>query len=167
MISYGVNFAATGTDEQTGIRLCGMLTGTRLLTNRGYLPIENISLGDQVQVLLRGEPSFEPVIWSGRRDIILSRHTPSAFPVRIRENAIANGVPSRDVYLAADHAIYREGKLFKIGDLVNGGSILIDKRRKSANYRAIMLKEHNVVLADRLPIETLLPIHADPFVGIK
>jgi hypothetical protein len=67
MISYGVNFAATGTDEQTGIRLCGMLTGTRLLTNRGYLPIESISLGDQVQVLLRGEPSFEPVIWSGRR----------------------------------------------------------------------------------------------------
>lgn len=163
-ISYGTDSAMTGTTERADIRLCGLATGTRLLTSRGLLPIETIGPGERVEVLLRGERRLAGVIWSGRRDVILSSRGRSAYPVRIRRNAIANGVPGRDVYLAADHAIFLDRKLFKAGDLVNGASILIDQGRKSVTYRAIMLEQHNVVLADQLPVETLLPVNADSFV---
>jgi hypothetical protein len=154
---------STTASPTVSTRLCGVAAGTRLLTPAGYRPVETLSPKDMVRILLRGEPRFEPIARIGRRDVILSRRRGSELPVRIRKHAIADEVPDRDVYLAPEHAIYLDGKLIRIGDLVNGGSIVRVKSWRSITYWGILLDQHNVVLADNLPIESLLPVNASPF----
>jgi hypothetical protein len=144
-------------------RLCGIVTGTRLLTPEGYRAVETLSPDDQVWVLLRGEPRFEPISWIGRRDVILSRLRRSELPIRIRKHALADQVPDRDVYLAPEHAIYLDGKLIEIDRLVNGGSIHHFKGWKSVTYWGVRLDRHNIILANKVPVESLLPVNANPF----
>ncbi|HEX4368633.1 MAG TPA: hypothetical protein VH023_17475, partial [Rhodopila sp.] len=45
----------------------------------------------------------------------------------------------------------------------NGGSIQRLKNWRSITYWGIVLDRHNVILADKLPLESLLPINASPF----
>ncbi len=80
---------------------------------------------------------------------------------------MADQVPDRDVYLAPEHAIYLNGKLFRIGDLVNEGSIRRLRDRRSITYWGILLDTHNIILADKLPVESLLPINAEPFAVVS
>lgn len=154
-------------DRVQALRLCGIVTGTRLLTPDGYRRVETLLPGDPVAVATEQRPKFQPVVWIGRRDVILSKRHRSELPVRIRRDAIADGVPARDVFMAQEHAIHIDGKLYRIGDLVNGGSILPEKKWKSVVYWGIRLERHAIVLADGMPLETLLPGQDAGFTAVR
>jgi hypothetical protein len=147
------------------MRLGGVVAGTRVLTPDGYRPIETLQPGDPVRALLRQAPMFVSVLWIGSRDVILSRTDRSNLPVRVRKDALADGVPRRDIWLAPDHAIYVSGQLVRCVDLVNGRSIMLDERPRSPTrrYWGVVLSRHNVLLADDMAIESLLPVSATAF----
>ena len=147
-------------------RLGGIAVGTRLLTPDGYRPIETLRPGSSLRAVLGQGPTFVPILWIGRRSVILPRSGWSHLPVRMRKHAIANEVPVRDVLLAPDHGIYLESKLYLSGDLVSGGSILLDRHSRSMQYWGVLLARHNILLADNLPIESLLPISAAAFTDV-
>lgn len=100
---------------------------------------------------------FEPVEWIRKRTVILSKANKLNLPVRVRPHAIADGRPSRNLYMAPGHAMLYEGKLYRIGDLVNGGSILPEPHWKSVTYWGIKLRRHNAIYAEGMLVETLLP----------
>jgi hypothetical protein len=158
----GNGFAPNATPP---MRLGGVIAGTRVLTPDGYRPIETLQPGDPVRALLGGGPMFVPIVWIGSRNVILSRVDRSNLPVRIRKDALADGVPSRDVFMAPDHAIYLRGRLFRCADLLNGRSIVLDDRRRSRTkqYWGVVLPRHNTLLADNMAIESLLPMSAAIF----
>ncbi|WP_202208907.1 Hint domain-containing protein, partial [Gluconobacter sp. Gdi] len=60
--------------------------------------------------------------------------------VRIREGALAEGVPSRDLLLTQEHCMVFEGKLVPARMLVNGASILIDRTINSYTYYHVELE---------------------------
>jgi hypothetical protein len=129
--------------------------GTRVLTDRGELPIEALGVGDRV-VTRTG--AVEPIVWVGRRTVDCTRHPAphTAWPVRIAADAFGPGQPRRPLLLSPDHSIYADGVLIPVKYLIDGNSIAQEPRDR-ISYHHIELARHDVVLAEGLPVETLLP----------
>ena len=56
-------------------------------------------------------------------------------PVLVRKSAISENVPSRDLYLTRYHALYLDGMLIPVCNLINGSTILVDSGRVSPGTR--------------------------------
>lgn len=99
-----------------------------------------------------------PVRWIGRRRTDLARHPRSeaARPIRIRRSAFSEGVPSRDLLLSPDHAIYAEGVLIPVRCLVNGRTVPPVTRMRYAEYFHVELDRHAILLAENMPAESYL-----------
>ena len=95
-------------------RRTGLAAGTRLLTARGEVEVENIVPGDAIMAL-RG-PSLLPVTWIGRS-------VGSASPIRIASGSLGPNTPRRDLCLGPDQPVYLKPVPVAASTLVNGDSI--------------------------------------------
>ena len=128
--------------------------GTAILTPHGPRSVETLRKGDLV-VTHHGET--RPIVWCGHRRIDCDRHPKPELilPVMITAGAFAPGIPSRDLYLSPDHAIYCDNVLIPAKFLINGVTIRqIDV--PEVIYYHIELAQHGVVWAETLPAETYL-----------
>lgn len=152
-----------------GVRLSGLVTGNRLLTPRGYRTVESLRRGDQVAALIGRGPLFVPITWIGRRSLNMRRgsldHVESL--VRIRSGAIAHNMPARDLLIAPEHAIYIQGSLFLARHLVNRASILFESNIRPLDYWGVQLERHDILVAENLAVESLLPSSAAAFAEVK
>ena len=128
--------------------------GTRILTPRGEIAVEQMQEGDQV---ILADGTRAPVVWIGYRSINIARHPnpESVLPVLIMADAIFDGVPRRDLLLSPDHAVFFDGHLIPAKTLINGVTIRqIDRR--SVTYYHIELPEHAVLVAEGVACESYL-----------
>jgi hypothetical protein len=137
--------------------------GTRILTQRGEIAVEDLQVGDLVVGLGRHGGGLRPVIWIGHTSIDLDRHPNPMHvtPVRIRAGAIAEGMPHRDLLVSPEHAILlpeagRGDVLVPAGELVNGATILRESPAGALRYFHIELERHDILLAEGLPAESYL-----------
>jgi ELWxxDGT repeat protein len=128
--------------------------GTRLLGPRGPVAVEDVREGD---LLLTRDGTARPVVWVGDRRVDCRRHPmpEKVWPVRVRRDAFAAGVPSADVLLSPDHAVLVDGALIPIGRLVNDRTVLREPVA-AVHYFHIELPLHDVLLAEGLPVESFL-----------
>jgi hypothetical protein len=129
--------------------------GTMIRTERGEVPVEVLQPGDGV-VTLNG--AMRTVRWIGNRRIDFTRHPdPSrAQPIRIRRDAIATGMPSRDLLVSPDHALFIDGSLVLARLLLNGGSIVREANARAVHYFHVELDAHDILFADGMPAESYL-----------
>jgi hypothetical protein len=92
----------------------GLVAGTRILTSRGELAVEQLLVGDFALALR--EPALLPIVWIGRS-------TASALPVQIAAGAFGPGRPRRSLRVAADHPIFLDMRPVPARELVNGRTI--------------------------------------------
>lgn len=128
--------------------------GTGLLTPDGLRPVESLRKGD---LLLTHGGAVQPIIWHGHRRIDCRKHPKpeTVWPILIAQGAFGPGLPSRDLYLSPDHALYCEGALLPAQFLINGISIR-QVEVPSVTYHHVELASHDVVWAETLPVETYL-----------
>lgn len=135
----------------TGAAVACFGPGTRLLGERGEIPIESLRAGDRLVTL---EGRFAPVRFVGRR-----RVDSHVAPIRICRDAFAAGVPHRDLLLSPDHGVVmRDGAspaLVNVRLLANGRSIVV-RPLPGITYWHIALDRHAIILADGLPVESYL-----------
>ena len=143
-LGFSVNYAAVPCFAE----------GTRLLTERGSVKVEDLAVGDRV-ILACGDAA--PVRWIGRRRVEVARHPEpaSVMPVLIRAGAIADGVPARDLRLSPDHAVFLDGHLIPAKALINLASIR-QVPCEAVVYFHVELPTHAVLLAEGLPAESYL-----------
>lgn len=150
--------------------------GTRIRTLRGEVAVEDLRPGDLLPALKSGRPL--PVRWTGHRHVDANRHPDreAVWPVRIRRDAIAPGVPARDLWLSPEHAVFLHGVLVPVRCLINNATIT-QLPQADITYWHVELEVHDLILAEAMPSETFLdmgnrndfenpgPITAHPMFG--
>jgi hypothetical protein len=132
--------------------------GTRILTAEGEVAVERLEAGDLVATLAgRGSP-MKPVLWVGRRRVVLAGH-PNAdaiAPVRIKAGALGQGAPHRDLLVSPDHCLFLDGALVPARLLVNGRNIVAERGLAEVTYYHVELESHDVLLAEGAAAESWL-----------
>jgi hypothetical protein len=129
-------------------------TGTRILTERGEVAVEDLKIGDHV---ITHSNHSVPIKWIGHRELNCERHPApeSVWPVVVRADAFGPGMPSRDLWLSPGHNVVSEGVLIPIGALRNGRTVE-QVRQPNVEYWHIELGTHDILFAHGLPAESYL-----------
>ncbi len=133
-------------------------SGTKILTLRGEIAVEDVIVGDTVITVRAGGPETRKVVWTGRRAVDISRHPEpeQVRPIRILAGAFESGLPERDLRLSPHHAVYVDDVLIEARALVNGATVIQELGTTHVTYHHIELDQHDVLLADGLPVESFL-----------
>jgi len=134
------------------------VAGTRILTARGEVPVEALRPGELVATLSGEGSPLKPVVFTGRRRIVLAGHPNAAdlSPVRIRAGALGENTPHRDLLVSPDHCLFLDGALVPARLLVNGATITIEQGLAEVTYYHVELPTHDVVLAEGAAAESWL-----------
>ena len=96
----------------------GLYAGSRVLTMRGEVPVEDLRPSDRV-LGLRG-PRMAGIAWIGRCANGAARG--DSAPVRIRASALGADLPSRDIVVGPNQVVFPDGSLpITARDLVQQG----------------------------------------------
>lgn len=156
--AFGVVFGAVVASSVAGKaasaedrREC-FLRGTHIRTSRGYRPIETLSEGDLLPTCFGGEA---PIV---RLDSFVVPRGGGMRPVRVARSALDDNVPAADLRLTGPHAIYIDGILISIVNLVNGTTIAFDDDTsdEELEFFHIELARHDVIDAEGAACESLL-----------
>jgi hypothetical protein len=126
------------------------LAGTLIRTPSGCVPVEELSVGSAV---LTASGEAKPVKWIGKRK------DASEAPVKITRFAIDGDAPLRDLFVSPRHAIYIDGFLVPVINLVNGMTIVDTAKSNPSTftYYHIEFETHEVIEAEGLTVESYLP----------
>lgn len=169
-----VNFTVTGADTlgtQTDTVVITLLIcvarGTLVQTPCGAVPVETLQAGDLVNTLDRPP---QPVRWIGSRKVDTAelRADASLYPIRIKQGALGENRPQRDLLVTQNHRIYLEDwraellfaepqVLVPAKSLLNDSTILRDVSVQEIEYFHLLFDDHNVIFTDGAPTESLHP----------
>lgn len=139
-------YAVTVTSDPTPNSDVCFLAKTPVLTNQGYINIEDI------------DPSIHTIrnkkIIAITKTISHEKHL-----VRIAKNALGMNYPNKTTYITQNHQVFYKGQMIKSKQLVN----MLDKvtlipYNGEALYN-VLLKEHEKMQVNNLIVETLHPQH--------
>jgi hypothetical protein len=159
------NQAYTGADNPAAAQLSPehktpppppcFMAGTRVATPTGEVAVELLKAGDLV-LTEGGLPA--PITWIGRKTVARRFLDPlQVMPVRIKAEALATNVPSRDLLISPDHAVLIDGALCQAGALVNGLSIVRETEAPDIfTYYHVELEDHALIYADGVLAETFI-----------
>jgi len=128
-------------------------------TTSGTTAVEDLSVGDEIIAYVDGVATPRRVTWAGQAHCTVRPGLPddqAGYPVRILKNAIADGVPFKDMLITAEHCLFFDGKFVPARMLVNGRSIFFDKSITSYDYYHVETEEHSVIMADGMLTESYL-----------
>ena len=131
------------------------LRGTLIATPSGEKSIESLVIGDLV---VTSSGNSEPVHWTARRSCKLcsARATADVRPVCSIANALADGVPCRDLLLSPRHAIFLDGVLVQANDSDNDVTIFEATATELIDYFHVELAQHDIVIANNAPSESYI-----------
>ena len=138
------------------------LKGTLIFTDQGYIPIENIKVGDNVvtkgkimnytHIDKDADLQVEPVIWIGKFKVV-DLNTKSR-PICIEKDALDQNYPFRDVYVSPGHSLLLNGKIVVASRLINRKNIYQDRQCQTVEYYHLECKDHYAIYANGILAET-------------
>lgn len=135
------------------------LPGTLLRTPNGDVAVEDIQVGDSLITFENNKHIARAVVWVGfqraevRPGLALDE---AGWPVRIRQGALAENVPSKDLLITPEHCLYFDGQFVPARMLVNGESIFYDQTIRAYTYYHVETEQHAVIMADGTLTESYL-----------
>jgi hypothetical protein len=149
-------WCGTGGTGSGGTQVC-FARGTRILTADGYRPVESLAVGDRVPARFAGSSAIEEIA-----SFTLCRTGPNggwagaSRPVRIKAGALGPHSPARDLVLTASHAVFTDGVLVPVVNLVNGTSIVLETAddRETLDFFHVALARHDVLDAEGAACES-------------
>jgi len=131
------------------------VTGTGIATPSGDVAVESLKIGD---MLTLSDGRTTPVAWIGISTVSTLFADPlRALPIRIKQDALGEGLPVRDLLLSPDHALFLDGILVQAGALINGTSIVREEDMPEVfSYYHVEVADHSLILAENIPAETFV-----------
>jgi hypothetical protein len=137
------------------------LKGTLIDTPEGQKKVEDLLIGDLVTTI---GGAARPVQFIGAysyRKADPSRDwVEDVKPVVVRKSAISDNVPNRDLYMTRAHALYLDGMLIPVCNLINGSTIVVDDAEdlSELEYFHVKFESHDVIYAEGAACESLLTV---------
>ncbi len=118
--------------------------GTLIRTPAGEVPVETLSIGDEV---ITAEEQSRPVKWIGKRGYAQAfvRLNPKVAPILIRCGALGDGTPTSDLLVSPEHGINVDDVLVPAKLLVNGDTICLVMDLESVEYFHVELETPDVL----------------------
>ncbi len=140
-----------------------------ILTNQGYIKIEDIKKNDLIvregTITSSGvlEPNIMvvPVTWISNFKVKILNS--KSRPICIRKNAFGEHYPSEDLYLSPGHRIFINDRLDQCSNLINGGTFYQDNECESVEYYHLQCEEHSAIYANCILSESYLLWHKEVF----
>jgi hypothetical protein len=131
------------------------MAGTAIATPDGQVPVETLKIGDLVTL---ADGRAMPMTWLGKQAVSTRFADPMrVLPIRIKADALGDGIPRRDLLASPEHAFIVDGILVQAGALVNGVSILRESDVPEVfTYYHVELADHSLVLAENVPAESFV-----------
>ncbi|CAI3961171.1 Hint domain-containing protein, partial [Commensalibacter communis] len=150
----------TGSDGSLTYEVC-FLTGSMIRTFEGEIAVEDIRIGDEVLTFdwQQNKEISRSVRWVGHKTVRVKTHLKddeAGYPVRVLKDAVADGVPYKDLLITPEHCLFFDGKFIPVRMLVNGASIYYDRSITDYTYYHIETEEHSVIWADGMLTESYL-----------
>lgn len=145
-------------DGTGGILIC-YLAGSMIRTPTGDVAVEDLREGDTILAYVNGEAEPCQIVWAGHAQAKVNPNLEddeAGYPVRIVKDAIAEGVPYKDMLVTPEHCLYFDGRFVPVRMLVNGNSIFYDRTFTSYTYYHIETPKHAVIMADGMLSESYL-----------
>lgn len=155
---YTASDFSSSAEGNNAVLVC-FLPGSLISTPHGTKAVEDLSVGDEIIAYVDGIETPRRVTWAGQAHCNVRSHLPddqAGYPVRILRDAIADGVPFKDMLVTAEHCLFFDGKFVPARMLVNGRSIFFDKSITSYDYYHIETEDHSVIMADGMLTESYL-----------
>ncbi|MGF1275734.1 Hint domain-containing protein [Acetobacter pasteurianus] len=157
---FGLTDGESVTYESGTDAIICFLPGSMIRTPKGDVAVENLVAGQEVLAFAAdGQPVARRITWAGKAH---ARTNPdladdvAGYPVRVRANAIADGVPAADLLITPEHCLYLQGSFVPARMLVNGTSIVYDKSFAGYDYYHIETEGHAVIMANGMLTESYL-----------
>ena len=144
--------------------LC-LLKGTKLMTNRGEVAIEDITEGDQLvtygkinqhtnkELNIKKKSLLKTVKWCGHFSV--ADFNTMTYPICFKAHSLGENMPSEDLYVSPGHGIIMNNTLIFAHKLINNTTIFQDKSFTSIEYYHIKVDGHHVIQANGVFTETL------------
>lgn len=139
--------------------------GTRIETERGEVPIEDLRVGDMVRTSDHG---LQPIRWIGQMSFTkqrLAREKPLC-PMRINQGALGPGLPNRDLIVSQQHRIIIRSRIAE--RMFNSREVLIAAKHLRSvkgidrcddmdrvTYFHLMFDQHEIIIANGAEAESL------------
>ncbi|WP_256940143.1 Hint domain-containing protein, partial [Acetobacter malorum] len=154
----GQQFNLVNDGDTLAIETC-FLAGSMIQTPNGDVPVEKICVGDVITTYVNDKEDSRSVIWAGKVHATVRselKDDEAGYPVRVLKDAVADGVPYKDMLITAEHCLFFEGRFVPVRMLVNGVSIFYDKSITSYDYYHVETEQHSVIRADGMLTESYL-----------
>lgn len=145
--------------------------GTRIETPEGPRPVQDLCAGDRVSTRDNGP---QEIVWTGHRRMSGARlfAMPELRPVRFRPGALGIDRPDDTLVVSPDHrmlirspaveALFDTSEvLVPARDLVDAGSVVVDRTLREVWYIHLLLPDHQVLWANGVECESFHPASAD------
>jgi hypothetical protein len=161
LASYDIPAGATytfdnGSDTATFVIPC-FVRGTQIAIPGGEVAVEHLQVGDLILGLDNGPVAVK---WVGNRTIdpkTLDKPR-NDLPIRISAGAIAENMPTFDLYVSPDHCMFIGGSLVPAKLLINGTTVTQPITLSPIEYFHVELEEHDVLWANGALAETYLDL---------
>lgn len=138
--------------------------GTLIDTGAGQTAVEELQVGDHVATVDNG---LQPIVWIGKTRFTREQlqASPNLYPIRMRQGALGQGLPARDLWVSRQHRMMVTSKiaqrmfgvdavLVSASKLTEVAGIAFDHTVDEVEYYHILLARHEVVLAEGAPAES-------------
>lgn len=132
------------------------LKGTLILTNKGFVPIENIKAGHKVvtkgkiyknkYINNAANLKFESVYWVSKFKVI--NLNSKSRPICIKADALEKNYPLKDLYVSPNHGLLLNGEMVLAKNLVNGTTIYQDNDINDVEYYHLECESHSAIIAN-------------------
>jgi len=152
-------------DEPDAVTPCFTL-GTLITTVQGEIPVEELTVGDQV---LTRDNGLQPIRWIGTRHIDGRELAalPHLYPILIRAGALGKGLPEHDMRLSPNHRLYvssaQTALYFKEREVLVAAKHLVNHRGVfeveclGTTYIHFLFDRHELVLSNGSWSESFQP----------
>ena len=135
------------------------LADTLIATPNGTMAVQDLKPGDIIVSYQDGKACHTTVTWAGKAHCTVKSDKSddeAGYPVRILQDAIAPGVPFKDLLVTAEHCLFFDNAFIPARMLVNGRSVFYDRSVPSYDYYHIETEDHSVIMADGMLTESYL-----------